>query len=145
MASTRSPQLIEKEIMGLQEKQWKRSIEEQYVVEFKQDIKSILDADLDVTFDWDSFDSAKEIMYVPTYALDRVKSAFRELANDQDAKEEIVAQIKTLHIKNINDNAEEAKNMRIGDGVFALEVGFGGNHACVFNDTAIRQYLENNL
>ncbi len=103
--------------MGLQEKQWKRSIEEQYVVEFKQDIKSILDADLDVTFDWDSFDSAKEIMYVPTYALDRVKSAFRELANDQDAKEEIVAQIKTLHIKNINDNAEEAKNMRIGDGV----------------------------
>ncbi|MDO8253125.1 hypothetical protein [Shewanella algae] len=131
--------------MGLQEKQWKRSIEEQYVVEFKQDIKSILDADLDVTFDWDSFDSAKEIMYVPTYALDRVKSAFRELANDQDAKEEIVAQIKTLHIKNINDNAEEAKNMRIGDGVFALEVGFGGNHAGVFNDTAIRQYLENNL
>ncbi|WP_413733116.1 MULTISPECIES: hypothetical protein [unclassified Shewanella] len=131
--------------MGLQEKQWKRSIEEQYVVEFKQDIKSILDADLDVTFDWDSFDSAKEIMYVPTYALDSVKSAFRELANDQDAKEEIVAQIKTLHIKNINDNAEEAKNMRIGDGVFALEVGFGGNHACVFNDTAIRQYLENNL
>ncbi|MEL4416686.1 hypothetical protein [Shewanella algae] len=131
--------------MGLQEKQWKRSIEEQYVVEFKQDIKSILDADLDVTFDWDSFDSAKEIMYVPTYALDRVKSAFRELANDQDAKEEIVAQIKTLHIKNINDNAEEAKNMRIGDGVFALEVGFGGNHASVFNDTAIRQYLENNL
>ncbi|MCE9793124.1 hypothetical protein LZ659_16105 [Shewanella indica] len=131
--------------MGLQEKQWKRSIEEQHVVEFKQDMKSILDADLDVTFDWDSFDSAKEIMYVPTYALDRVKSAFKELANDQDAKEEIVAQIKTLHIKNINDNAEEAKNMRIGDGVFALEVGFGGNHACVFNDTAIRQYLENNL
>ncbi|WP_226685044.1 hypothetical protein [Shewanella indica] len=131
--------------MGLQEKQWKRSIEEQYVVEFKQDMKSILDADLDVTFDWDSFDSAKEIMYVPTYALDRVKSAFKELANDQDAKKEIVAQIKTLHIKNINDNAEEAKNMRIGDGVFALEVGFGGNHACVFNDTAIRQYLENNL
>lgn len=131
--------------MGLKEKQWKRSIEEEYVVEFKKDVNSILGVDLAVTFDWDSFASADEIMYVPTYALDRVKSALRELSGNPDAKEEIVEQIKTLHIKNLTDNAEEAKAMRIGDGVFALEVGFGGNHNSVFNDLAIREYLENNL
>jgi len=131
--------------MGLKEKQWKRSIEEQYVAEFKQDVKAILGAEPEVSVDWDSFASADEIMYIPTYALDRVKSAFRVLAEDQDAKEEIVAQIKTLQLNNLADNAEENKAMRIADGVFTLEVGFGGNHACVFNDLAIREFLENNL
>lgn len=131
--------------MGLQEKKWKRSIEEQYVVEFKQDVQTFLGVELDVTLDWDSFASANEIMFVPTYALDRVKAAFRALSDDQDAKEEIVAQIKTLHIKNIAENAEQAKAMSIADGVFALEAGFGGNHACVFTELAIREYLENNL
>ncbi|MGB2130511.1 MAG: hypothetical protein ACPHXW_03735 [Marinobacterium sp.] len=131
--------------MGLQEKKWKRSIEEQYSVEFKQDVQSILGTEMEVTFDWDSFTTANEIMYIPTYALDRVKNTFRTLADDQDAKEEIVSQIKTLHIKNIVENAEEAKRMNIDDGVFTLEAGFGGNHACVFNDLAIREYLENNL
>lgn len=131
--------------MGLKEKQWKRSIEEQYVAEFKQDVKAILGAEPEVSVDWDSFTSADEIMYIPTYALDRVKSAFRVLAEDQDAKEEIVAQIKTLQLNNLADNAEENKAMRIADGVFTLEVGFGGNHACVFNDLAIREFLENNL
>lgn len=131
--------------MGLKEKQWRRTIEEQHVVEFHQDVESILGSAMTVTFDWDSFSSANEIMFVPTYALDRVKSAFRTLAEDQDAKEEIVSQIKTLHISNLGDNAEEAKRMSLADGIFTLEVGFGGNHACVFNDLAIREYLENNL
>ncbi|PSL10249.1 hypothetical protein CLV44_12711 [Marinobacterium halophilum] len=131
--------------MGLQEKKWKRAIEDQYVVEFKQDVQALLGNEMDVTVDWDSFSSTNEIMFVPTYGLDRVKNAVRELANDPDAKEEIISQIKTLHLKNLSDNAEESKNMQIGDGVFTLAVGFGGNHACVFNDLAIREYLENNL
>ncbi|MFG1489969.1 hypothetical protein ABMA58_12035 [Oceanospirillum sp. HFRX-1_2] len=133
------------DIMGLQEKKWMRSIEEEHVAEFKKDVQEILSTEIDVTFDWDSFASADEIKFVPTYALHRVISAFRTLAADQDAKEEIIAQIKTLHIKNLTENAEENKNMSIADGTFSIEVGFGGNHNCVFNDLAIREYLENNL
>ena len=131
--------------MGLQEKKLMRAIEEEHVVEFKNDVKQALAADIDVSFDWDSFTSADEIKFIPTYALHRVRSAFQTLAADPDAKEEIIAQIKTLQIKNLTDNAEENKNMSISDGVFSIEVGFGGNHNCVFNDLAIREYLENNL
>ncbi|WP_226667683.1 hypothetical protein [Microbulbifer aggregans] len=130
--------------MGLQEKKWRRTIEEEYVAEFKADLSSHYATAFDVTFDWESFSSVDELKFVPTYSLDRVKSALRTLAEDQDAKEEIEAQIKTLHIRNV-ENGQENKAMALSDGTFDFAAGFGGNHNDVFTDLAIREFLEGAL
>lgn len=131
--------------MGLQENKWIRSIEEEYLVSFNEDIEKILGVTINVDFDWESFPSADVIKFVPTYSFDRIKSAIREVASDVDGKAAILEQVKNIKIKNIIDDAENAKNLRLADETLYFEVGFGGNHTTVFTDSAIKDYLENNL
>lgn len=131
--------------MGLQEKKWKKSIEGEHVIEFQNDVKGFLDVLINVEFDWDSFQSIDEMKFIPTYSLHRIRSAFRDLSNDVDAKEEIIEQIKTIKIINITEDPENNKSIKLSEGVMEFAVGFGGNHSSVFNELAIKDYLENNL
>ncbi len=131
--------------MGLQEKKWIRAIEEEYLATFNEDIKGILGVTINVDFDWDTFPTADVIKFVPTYSFDRIRSAIKDIANDVDGKEAILEQVKNIKIKNIVENAESAKNLRLADETLYFEIGFGGNHTTVFTDSAIKDYLENNL
>lgn len=131
--------------MGLQEKKWIRSIKEDYLVDFQKELDLAAGTNIPIDVEWESFPSVNELKFIPSVGIQRILNSIKEICKDADGKEAIQEEIKNILIKHVADDAENNKNMSIENNTFILAAGFGGSQSNAFNDSSIKEFLENNL
>ncbi|QDO94486.1 hypothetical protein FNB79_11090 [Formosa sediminum] len=131
--------------MGLQEKRAAKSIEDQYLENYQNEINEIVGKDLPININWDTFE-LDYIKFVPSVCLQRLTDALKAVCSDDMGKEAIAESVNSIEVYCIpNEGAETNKELKLENGVFALTACWGGHHSGFFNDLVIREYLENNL
>ncbi len=131
--------------MGLQEKRAAKSIEEQYLANYQEEINEIVGKSLPITINWDTFEF-DYIKFVPSVCLQRLTDGLREICKDDMGKEAVQEGVNSIEVYCIpNEGAEAKKELKLEDGVFSLTACWGGHHSGYFIDITIREYLENNL
>lgn len=133
--------------MGLQEKKAIQGIKDQYMGDLQKELNDIVGKELPIEIEWDSFSNDVDaIKFIPGVAVRRPIDAFREICSDDMGKEAVQEAINQLSIVNIEqENAEANKSMELKGGVFTIKASFGGHYSGFFNDTQMKEYLENNL
>jgi len=133
--------------MGLQEKKAIQSIKDQYLPDYQKDLNEIVGKELPFDVQWDTFNNdMNAIKFIPGIALHRTVDALREICSDAMGKEAIQESLNRIEIHNIEqEGAEENKSLEVNDGVFTIKASFGGHYSGFFNDTQIKNYLENAL
>lgn len=131
--------------MGLQEKRAAKSIEDQYLAEYQQEINGIVGKELPIHINWDTFE-LDSIRYVPNVCLKRLTDGIKLVCKDDMGKEALAESVNSIEVYCIpNEGAEAKKELVLKDGVFSLTACWGGHHSGYFIDLTIREYLENNL
>lgn len=113
--------------MGLAEKKQIRAMEEETIPEFKQKISEAVGTDVEITVDFDSFQTVAQMQEIHHQCLGRVLEGIQAIVKDDLGKEAMQESVKTIVVGNVED--DESKKISLADGTLTVVgnwANFGG-------------------
>lgn len=105
--------------MGLAEKKKIRSIEESNILDTKKKLNSAIGKDIEISVNWDSFQTVKQIQEIPHQCLGRIVEGIQIIAKDDMGKEALQESLTTIQVNNIEDVA--AKKITLADNILTVD------------------------
>ncbi len=129
--------------MGLAEKKEIRSIEENNIPETKQKLNTILGKDIEISINWDSFETVKQLQEVPHQCLGRIAEGIEKVASDDMGKEALQESLTTIQVNNIEDAS--AKKITFTDHILTVDAKWEDYSDGIFTAGDYRTQIENLL
>ncbi len=131
--------------MGLQEKRAIQNIKDNYFGDYQKKLNEIAGKELPYDINWDSFDM-NSINMIPNVCLERILDAIKGICSDQLGKDAIAESLDKIVVNNIDvKDAENSKSMSFENKTLTINAGYGGSLRGCYTDTAMKEFLEDNL
>ena len=128
--------------MGLAEKKVMKEIQENVLPSAKATLESIVGKTVEVTVDWDTFQSVDALKDLEGTAFGRIEDGIKLVCGDDLGKEAIAETVSEVKVSYV-PGAEKRIDMK--DGIFHVAGGWGDSLSDVFTDRDYKNFLEENL
>lgn len=129
--------------MGLAEKKQIRSIEENSLLETKKKLNAILDKDIEISINWDSFETVAQLQEVEHQCLRRITVGIEKVASDAMGKEALQESLDAIQVNNIEDGA--AKKITFTNNILTVDAKWEDYSAGIFTSDDYSTQIENLL
>jgi len=129
--------------MGLEEKRYIKTLTDEVIPTFKNDLKAIIGKDVDLAMNWDTFSTSAQLQEVQHQCLGRILDGIRKIAADDMGKEALSETLATIKINNVSDSA--AKKIELSGNTLTVDAKWEDFSSGIFTDTDYSTQIEKAL
>jgi len=126
--------------MGLAEKKVIKGLETDVIPEVITRINGLIGKDIEISVNWDSFETAAELMELQHQCFGRIATGLERICEDDMGKEALNESLNKLVINNITDAS--TKKIEFSDGILTVDGKWGDFGSGIFNDGDYMSQIE---